>query len=329
MTDVAQVIGPRSDVDREATWRDLIAVVFIVLLASLLFAALELNESLFAFSRRWEALQIDEAPAILFVLATCLAWFSWRRYREARAELIRRHSAEVRLQALLLENRRLAQQYLQAQESERKYLARELHDELGQYLNAIKTDAVSLQQLAQSQPGLLRATAAINRHANYLYTVVRNLIRELRPVALDELGLRAALEHYLDQCGQRVPHVKHEACLEGDLDSLGEPLNLAIYRILQEGLTNVSRHAGARRAVVSVVRGPVGNDACDAITLAIADDGCGADLQHITPGMGLIGMRERVEMLGGQWCVQTHPGEGFRIVASIPLACSAAARAAA
>ncbi len=320
MKDADPAFDGRSDHDRAAIWRDLIGVVIAVLLASVLFAAIELNESLFELTRRWEKLQVDELPAILFVLATCLAWFSWRRYREARAELIGRRSAEVRLQALLVENRRLAQQYLKAQESERKYLARELHDELGQYLNAIKTDAVSLQQLAEGQPALLRVTAAINGHTNYVYGVVRNLIRELRPVALDELGLRAALEHYLDQCGQRVPHLKHELSIEGDLDSLGEPLNLVIYRILQESLTNVSRHAAASRVAICVVRAPLDDDTRDEVTLTISDDGRGADLQHVSPGLGLIGMRERVEMLGGRWSVRTHPGQGFMIAASIPLA---------
>jgi two-component system sensor histidine kinase UhpB len=312
MNDAVRVIGAQADFEREATWHDLVIVVLTVLCASLLFAWLELNEALFVLTRRWEFVQIDELPAVLFVLAMCLAWFSWRRYREAR-------SAEARLQALLLENRRLAQQYLQGQESERKYLARELHDELGQYVNAIKTDAVSLQQMTDNPPAFQRAAAAINRHADYLYAVVRNLIRELRPVALDELGLKAALEHYLDQCRQRMPDVQFELSLDGDLDSLGELVSLAIYRLVQEGLTNVSRHAGASRVTVGLVRGASANDARDVVTLAIADDGRGADPLQTPSGLGLIGMRERVEMLGGEWRITTHPGEGFSIVASIPL----------
>jgi two-component system, NarL family, sensor histidine kinase UhpB len=319
MNDAVQVVGAQDDRGRETIWHDLIIVVLIVLTAGLLCAALELNEVLFTLTRRWEVLQIDELPAVLFVLATGLAWFSWRRFREARAEVDRRRRAETRLQSLLLENRRLAQQYLQAQESERKYLARELHDELGQYLSAIKTDAVSLQRVADTSPGLLRAAAAINKHADHLYAVVRNLIRELRPVALDELGLKAALEHQLDQCRQRMPHVNFEVSLDGELDSLGESLSLAIYRLMQEGVTNVSRHSDATHVAIRVVRERRGSDVPDVVTLTIADDGSGADLQRTPSGLGLVGMRERAEMLGGKWRVTTFPGEGFRIEASIPL----------
>ena len=83
---------------------------------------------------------------ILFVLSSGLTWFAWRRYREARAEIITTAGRRSAAGRLLLENRRLAQQYLQGQEAERKSLARELHDELGQYVNAIKTDAVSIQE---------------------------------------------------------------------------------------------------------------------------------------------------------------------------------------
>src|SRR5262245_37048994 len=126
MNDTA-VVGVQADLRPGTSGRDLVIVAVIVLVAGLLFAYLEMHEALFAWTRRWEILQIDELPATLFVLATCLVWFSWRRYREARAELAKRRTAESRLHVLLLENRRLAQQYLDGQESERKYLARELH----------------------------------------------------------------------------------------------------------------------------------------------------------------------------------------------------------
>jgi signal transduction histidine kinase len=319
MNEAVQGMGAQDDRGREAIWHDLIIVVLVVLATAVVSTALELNEVLFVQTRRWEVLQIDELPAVLFVLATGLAWFSWRRYREARAEVDLRSRAETQLQSLLLENRRLAQQYMQAQESERKYVARELHDEFGQYLNAIKTDAVALQQIADSSPAMLRAAAAINKHAEHLYAVVRNLIRELRPVALDELGLKAALEHQLDQCRQRMPHVNFEVSLDGELDSLGESLSLAIYRLMQEAMTNVSRHSAATRVAIQVVRDGRSSEVPDAVTLTIADDGSGADLQKAPTGLGLIGMRERAEMLGGSWRVTTGPGEGFRIEACIPV----------
>src|SRR5690606_37445456 len=196
--------------------------------------------------------QLDELPGTLLVLSVGMAWFAWRRYVETRRELVARRAAETQLASLLDDHRRLAQQHVQAQEAERKSLARELHDELGQYLNAIKTDAVSIQQQVSDHQAI--AVSSIIRHADHLHAVVRDLIRELRPVALDDLGLQAALEHYLDHCRRRMPRVGFSVALEGDLDSIGEPLNLAIYRLTQEAMTNVSRHARASNVAIRVTR---------------------------------------------------------------------------
>jgi signal transduction histidine kinase len=316
-----RAVSPRSDLDRGSIWADLVIVALVVLGAAALFSHVELNEWLFASTRRWEAMQVDELPAVLVVLAAGLSWFAWRRYRDARAEIGKRQAAEAQLEALLLENRRFAQQYLQAQESERKSLAREMHDELGQYLNAIKTDAVSIQ--SSTGEGLdapqSAAVSAIIRHTDHLHAVVRDLIRELRPIALDDLGLQAALEHYLDHCQQRMPRVRMNVALDGDLDTLGEQLNLSIYRLTQEALTNVSRHAQAENVSIRLSRSGSPTEVADAVTFHISDDGRGADLGQTHGGLGLIGMRERVEMLGGQWRITTFPGQGFSLFARIPV----------
>jgi len=309
--------SPQANPDGRTLQKDLLIVAVIVIASALLFAGVEFSEWLFALTRPWESHQIDEALPILVVLSTCLSWFAWRRYTEAHAELSRRQAAERQLESLLLENRRLAQQYLLAQERERKSVARELHDELGQYLNAIKTDAVSIQ--TQVADAGVASVSAIIRHVDHLHAVVRDLIRELRPIALDDLGLQAALEHYLDHCQQRMPAVRFDIALEGDLDTLGEPLNLAIYRLTQEALTNVSRHARAGRLAIRVARGGPPADDSDAVTFNITDDGCGADPAENHTGLGLIGMRERVEMLGGQWRITTGRGQGFSLFARIPV----------
>lgn len=311
-----RVMSSKTGLDSTVLWRDLGIVALVLAAAIGLFVYLELSEQLFSLTRPWEALQVDELPPALLVLATCLVWFAWRRYREARIQLVKRQEIEARLEALLFENRQLARQYLQAQESERKVLARELHDELGQYLNAIKTDAVSIQEkVSDGPPPILRAASAIVRHTDHLYAVVRDLIRELRPVALDELGLKAALEHYLDHCRQRVPGVELVAQFDGDIDALTEPLSLAIYRVIQEGVTNASRHASARHITVRVARGT----ASPVVTVSVTDDGCGMDPDKPRAGLGLIGMRERIEMLNGEWSTTTAPGQGFSIAARIPI----------
>lgn len=302
--------SPPANLHERRIRQDLSVIAVVVIASAWLFTHLEFIEWLFVRTRQWEALQLDEALPVLVVLATCLSWFAWRRYSEAQA-------AERQLASLLLENRRLAHQHLQAQEQERKSVARELHDELGQYLNAIKTDAVSIQE--QVSGAQQTAVAAIIAHADHLHAVVRDLIRELRPVALDDLGLQAALEHYLEHCQQRMPRVRFEVALEGDLDSLGEPLNLAIYRLTQEALTNVSRHAQANSLAIRVSRRGPPTDDSDAVTVSITDDGRGTDPAENHAGLGLIGMRERVEMLGGQWSITTGRGQGFSLFARIPV----------
>jgi two-component system sensor histidine kinase UhpB len=318
--------GTSSDTGRGAVWRDAAIVAAVTLGSALTFTWLEFNERVFDATRQWEHLQIDELPATLAVLALGLGWFSWRRYREARAELARRREAEVTLEKLLLDNRRLARQYLHVQESERKSLARELHDELGQYLNAIKTDAVSLnEKLSDAAPGLKRAATAIIEHADHMHAVVRDLVRRLRPVGLDELGLRAALEHYLDHCQRRMPNVQFSISLEGDLDDLGEQVSLAVYRLVQEGITNVSRHAHAKRVEVLVTRTDPENGQPPQVRFSICDDGRGAVPEAPSTGLGLVGMRERVEMLGGQLKITTGAAQGFNVSAWIPLQAEGAA----
>jgi two-component system, NarL family, sensor histidine kinase UhpB len=289
-------------------------VIVFTIAIGLIAAYFELSEEFFVTSRQWERLEIDELPAVFVALAGSLAWFAWRRVREARAEIVRRREAEAQLAALLSDNRRLAQQNLQVQESERKALARELHDELGQYLNAIKTDAVTIQERSSGCDGpLLRASSAIVGHVDHVHGVVSDLIRRLRPVGLDDLGLRAALEHFLSNAQQRLPQLRIVAALDGDLDSLGEAANVTIYRLAQEGLTNVAKHSGASRVELRLMRRD------SHVEFAMLDNGRGAEANSSTAGLGLIGMRERIEMLGGQMRIRTAPASGFEVHARIPV----------
>ncbi len=306
--------------------REAALVVLATVAAGFLSARLDISESLFDATRNWEHLQLDEAPATLLVLAIGLAWFAWRRYAEASRELAARRDAELKLAALLLDHRRLAQEYVQFQESERKALARELHDELGQYLNAIKTDAVAIQTKSPAhETPIARAAGAIVAHCDHLQAIVRGLIGRLRPVGLDVLGLQAALEHLLEDAQRRAPEHQMSISLKGELDDLDEDTSLTIYRLAQEGLTNIARHAAARNISVSVIRKDPRIQGRDVVEIALMDDGRGADLTKQTLGLGLRGMRERVEMLQGELQVTSAPGCGFRIVACLPVARTAAA----
>jgi len=306
------------DQARMTARRDLAVVALLTAAVLTLAVHFELSESILVVTRRFEHVQLDELVLTFLVLSLGLTWFAWRRYREARAELERRRAAEAQLGKLLLEHRQLAQQHLQVQEMERKFLARELHDELGQYLNAIKIDAVSIQSRAtHGDATVQRAASSIVEHVDHVYAVVRNLIRRLRPIGLDELGLEAALEQYVDDWRRRLPAVRFDLSLQGDLDDVSETLALALYRLLQEGMTNVSRHAEAEHVEIRVQRtGPSATSGSE-VFFSMIDDGRGTE-PGTRRGLGLIGMRERIETLGGSLQVTNEPAGGFAIRASIP-----------
>ncbi|HEY4365743.1 MAG TPA: sensor histidine kinase [Steroidobacteraceae bacterium] len=300
-------------------WRDVAIVIAITGVCVAIAARLELNETLYRITRQWEFAQLDEVPLGLLILALCLVWLSWRRYKQARAEILARQATEAQLAGVLTENRRLAQAQLLVQEEERKNLARELHDELGQYLNAIKLDAVSIYDPATTDLDFTRRTAFdIIQMSDHIHAVVSDMIRRLRPVGLDELGLVAALEHCIDHWRQRRPETRFSLRVEGNFDGLDEPTNLTLYRIMQEALTNAYKHAEAHHVDVSLERNTAFPGAPETLKLSISDDGRGMPPQATSSGYGLNGMRERVEMIGGMFVLESAPGNGVCLTALLP-----------
>jgi PAS domain S-box-containing protein len=212
-------------------------------------------------------------------------------------------------------NRLLSQRYLEVQEDERRELARELHDELGQSLNAIKVDAVSIREQSAGSPDIHRSAQAIVDVSSDVYETVRNLMRQLRPVALDDFGLGPAVQYCVEQWQRRHPSVRCEFSSDGELQGLDERVNITVYRLVQECLTNVAKHADARHVRIGISRDP----AQHALRVGFVDDGRGFDPASRGRGLGLIGLRERVEALGGRFALDTGPGGGVRVEASIPL----------
>lgn len=210
------------------------------------------------------------------------------------------------------ENRMLSQRSIQVQEEERRNLARELHDELGQSLNAIKVDAVNIRDHTQAQQDVQRSALAIIDVSTQVYDVVRSLMQRLRPVALDDLGLRSAIQYGVDQWQRRHPGVRCRFEAEGELDGFGEQVNITLYRLVQECLTNVAKHADATRVTISLKRD--GNQ----VRFDFEDDGKGFDSAGRKRGLGLIGLRERVESLAGRFELDSAPGSGVRVRAVIP-----------
>lgn len=298
---------------------DAAAVIALTALSVLLAARFQLSETLYQLSRHWEYVQLDEWPIGLLALAVGLAWLSWRRNRQAVRELQARRATEARLAGVLAENRKLAQESLRIQELERKRLARELHDELGQYLNAIKLDAVAIGDIADADPGAVgNAARAIIHTVDHMYGAVRDMIRRLRPVGLDELGLAAAIEDCVDHWRQRLPSTQFSLTVRGDFDRLDESLTLTLYRLIQEGLTNAYKHAQARHISIVLQRRASAPYGADELLLSMSDDGQGMDTSERRHGFGLHGMRERVEMDGGTFSLVSEPGRGLAFEARLP-----------
>jgi glucose-6-phosphate-specific signal transduction histidine kinase len=297
--------------------RDAIAVVAITLATFVAAAYFDMHEQLARLARPFERYQADELLVTLFVLALMLVWFAWRRWRQASEQLALRRVAERALMDALVENRRLSQMYLFAQEGERRSLARELHDELGQCLNAIKLDATAIRDNARPLPQeVLESAQAIIEVSSRVYDMARGLMQRLRPVALDELGLADALRHLVGEWRRRNPSVKCSVDLQGELDGLGEQLNITLYRVVQECLTNVTRHARASTVEIALERV---DGAPDELHIGVRDDGVGLARDGTRTGLGLAGLRERVTALEGRLEVIESLPHGVEVRARIPV----------
>ncbi|UGS34581.1 sensor histidine kinase [Capillimicrobium parvum] len=188
---------------------------------------------------------------------------------------------------------------LAAQEGERLRVARELHDEVGQTLTAV---LLSLER-TPSEEELAGARETVRAALDD----VRSIARRLRPEALDDLGLTSALAA-LTVSVQRATGLRVERELRAPAGTLGDEEELVAYRVAQEALTNVARHAGATRAVVRTAALPG-----DGFVLEVADDGRGFDPRAATTGAGLLGMRERAGLIGARLAIDTAPGAGTTV----------------
>jgi signal transduction histidine kinase len=224
----------------------------------------------------------------------------------------------------IAERNALTRRLIALQDDERRHLARELHDEFGQSLAAIRALASAAgHSAAESCPELASECDSIGRTAADMMTTLRGALFRLRPPDIDELGLAASLEGLVSGWSRRQCGRTHFAIrLSGAIDSLPDSIGLNLYRIAQEALTNAARHADAKQVLLQLT-------VCDAseadpaqaattIELTIEDDGAAGD-QVGKPGMGLLGIRERVASLGGRLTFETRPCGGARLHVVIPL----------
>ena len=225
---------------------------------------------------------------------------------------LRRQRARDRQSAHELQQ--LSARLVAAQEEERRSIARELHDEVGQVLSAIKVD-LSMAQRALEQQGVDgRALDEPQQMADTALRTVRDLSQLLRPSVLDDLGLAPAVEALLRGMARRQ-QVQATLQQDGPVPRLDPATEVAAFRIIQEALTNVARHADARRCTVRL------SSDGRSLTLGIDDDGRGFDPTAIgRAGVGLIGLRERVAERGGTLQLITAPGQGTRLTVRLPVA---------
>jgi two-component system sensor histidine kinase UhpB len=220
------------------------------------------------------------------------------------------------------DKRRLAERIVSLQDVERKEIARELHDEFGPYLFALRAHASALTRTADGKaPGMDAARkhgSAILEQVNALQQTNRRVLEKLRPVGLTELGLREALGALLRLWGESHPGVAIETAISPSLGETGETADLTIYRTIQEALTNVFRHAGATSVNVTVepVESPSGLTRRGGALVRVRDNGGGLKPDHKL-GLGLTGMRERILALGGSLTIASGD-HGVTVEAVVP-----------
>lgn len=225
--------------------------------------------------------------------------------------------AEIVRDSLLQDNRSLMRQLMQVQEEERRLLARDLHDELGQLLTGIEVRAEFVARHAK-RAAVRTAAEDIIRDLRLMFDASHDTLFRLRPATLDTLGLAAALTELIDQWDQ-CADIGCTLQIEGPLDHLDELHAIAIYRLVQEGLTNALRHGKADRMMVNVNCDSPHHGDAGRVLVEIVDNGKGLPEQGKSGGLGIIGMRERVHALGGSFSMTNITGGGVRIEALLPL----------
>lgn len=213
------------------------------------------------------------------------------------------------MRRLEAERRRAGSAALRAQEEERARVARDLHDEVNQSLTGLLLRLEAARDAAPPElEGELAETKAL---ANQAMTELLSLARQLRPTALDDLGLAAAIGGQVEQLGRG--EIEADLGVVGDFSDLGDDAQLVVYRVAQEALSNAARHSGAQKVEVNLRRTDE-----EGVVLEVADDGRGFAFEESERGLGLAGMRERALLVGGRLTIESRPGRGTTVRLNVP-----------
>ena len=227
-----------------------------------------------------------------------------------------RKQAEDALRRQQEELRELSAAVLEAREEEKTRIARELHDELGQLLTAVKMDLTALQERAGGDPALAAKLREASAMVDQTVAATRRISADLRPLMLDDLGLADAAAWLVEEFGKRSSvRCSVQIDAEGALDDIPKAVGTAVYRALQESLTNIARHSGAKNAWVQLAA------ADGEVRFEVEDDGRGIAPQDMAKArsLGLKGMRERLAYLGGAIEITAAPRGGTRLRGRVPL----------
>ncbi len=275
-----------------------------------------LNEAF--YEQQYEAINLSEREfrgdvqsvmGFAFVSGLLVAGASILRIAWLEKRFVEQHEEAKRRSEEL---RHLSMKLRHAQEDERKEISRELHDEVGQKLTALRMELGSLGRLRFTQDGeFAERLEEVKLLAEQSLRSIRDIAAGLRPTMLDDLGLQPALQRQARQFSRHtgIPVVTE---VRGEIANLQERHKVYIYRIVQESLTNCARHSGAKRINIVLEGNP------DGVNLLVEDDGVGFDRTRQRSGIGLIGIEERVRELRGSLEVESRPGEGTRIRVHIP-----------
>jgi signal transduction histidine kinase len=252
------------------------------------------------------------AVMITYGLVRATQYMEAERKRELFAAQQSRLEALEQRESL---RRELLRHIVEAQEDERARIARELHDEISQTLTAFTLELATLRELAKRKPQIKNIVDRLQELSRQMSQGLYRMVHDLRPAQLDDLGLVPAIQSLLNsECCPKGMDVTFE--VNGEQKRLDSLIETVLFRVAQEALTNVTRHAGTNKAIVCLDYGP------GAVTLGVLDSGKGFDPNEpLRPprGWGLEGMRERIEAAGGRLILHSAPGRGTTVQAVIPL----------
>jgi len=229
-------------------------------------------------------------------------------------DVTEKYIADEKLKESFAAIRELTEHLQNIREQERAHMAREIHDELGQLLTVLKMDVSWLnKRVVTTEPAIKEKFTELLEMLDTTVKTVRRIASELRPTLLDDLGLVAAMEWHLEEFEKRSGIAKEFSTSVTEV-AIDDSMKIGLFRILQESLTNVARHSQAQKVNVGLEKNN------GHIILKITDNGKGFDTSRTTrKTLGLLGMKERTEMMGGEYQITSKPGEGTVVEVKVPV----------